>query len=645
MFKLRSLLFILFALPNILFSQRDYDNHFEHCNKAAHAGHYHDLLAEASRQDDANIDLIHYAFNWYVDPAVYQLSGSAAVSFKPQQDDLRQFMLELGKDMQIDSILSEGVPQQFERNGDFQLVVMSERDMKKDQLYTFIIYYHGAPASGGLGSFIKDNHSGVPVIWTLSEPFGARDWWPCKNGLTDKIDSIDVIITTPSAYKAASNGLLVNEVAHADSTTTFHWKHKYAIAPYLIAIAVTNYERYTDTVPLSSGIQLPMVNYVYPENLNDARAGTATLVNVLTYFDSLFVSYPFQSEKYGHAQFGWGGGMEHQTMSFVINYGFTLLAHELAHQWFGDMVTCGSWEDIWLNEGFATYLEGLSRRRIQGSTSFRSWQTSKINSVVSQAGGSVKVSDPTNISRIFSGRLSYNKGSYLLHMLRWVLGDEAFFAGLRSYLNDRQYDFGTTESLKFHLEQAGQKDLTGFFDDWYSGEGYPSYQIVWQPYDKGAIFQVFQETSHPSVDFFEMPLPITIIGGGKDTMITLQHLYSGQVFEIEGPSWIDSVVFDPDLWILSAKNTVRKTEIVSNIENQLNVSVYPNPANEVLTIRAESGFDFQVYDFQGKLVVRSKESSGQANINISEWNPGLYSIKIQGMNGKSTVRSFARISP
>ena len=643
MIKMRSLLFLLFVIPNIIYSQHNYDTHFEHCNKAEHAEHYQDLLKDASREDDANIDLIHYEFKWHVDPAVYQLSGSAAVTFKPVVEDLTQFMLELGKDMQIDSILSEGVKQAFTRVGDFQVNIFHGVGMKKDQLYTFTIHYHGAPASGGLGSFIKDNHSGVPVIWTLSEPFGARDWWPCKNGLTDKIDSIDVIITTPSTYKAASNGVLVNEVANADTTTTFHWQHRYAIAPYLVAIAVTNYERYTDMVPLSDGTQLPMINYVYPENLNDAKAGTAALVNVLTYFDSLFVTYPFHAEKYGHAQFGWGGGMEHQTMSFVINYGFTLLAHELAHQWFGDMVTCGSWEDIWLNEGFATYLEGLSRRRIQGVASFRSWQTSKINSVVSQAGGSVKVSDPTNISRIFSGRLSYNKGSYLLHMLRWVLGDEAFFAGLRSYLNDRQYDFGTTESLKFHLEQAGQKDLTGFFNDWYSGEGYPKYNILWEPTEKGVNIQVLQETSHPSVDFFEMPLPMHFIGEGRDTTITIQHGYSGQVFEIDGPSWADSLVFDPELWILSANNNVKKTVISTTIESQLNASIFPNPTADLLSIRAESGFSFQVFDVHGKQIVKGQETSTQSQIHTSDWVPGLYSIQLIGVNGKTTVKSFAKV--
>lgn len=625
-----------FVATSFVFGQNDYHHEFDHCNKAGLLAHHEDLLNDAGREDDQRIDLIHYDFDWTIDPAVYQISGRAQISLIATEEVVDGFSLELGKDLVIDSITNEGRRIEFAREGDFKVNIYPGTSLAKGQFYQIDFYYHGAPASGGLGSFIKDNHSGTPVIWTLSEPFGARDWWPCKNGLTDKIDSIDVHITTPDAYKAISNGLLVNTTNNANATKTYHWRHRYAIAPYLVAIAVSNYEHYADTVRLSNGTHLPMDNYVYPENINDARSGTAALVDVLAYFDSLFVSYPFHAEKYGHVQFGWGGGMEHQTASYVINYGFSLLAHELAHQWFGDMVTCGSWEDIWLNEGFATYLEGLARRRIQGVLSFRQWQQSKISSVTSQAGGSVRVNDPTNINRIFSGRLSYNKGSYVLHMLRWVLGDEAFFAGLRAYLNDKQYNFGTTESLKFHLEEEGQKDLTGFFNDWYTGEGYPSYTVLWQPTEKGLVLQINQETSHPKVDFFEMPVPIRLIGATRDSMVRLDHLYSGQVFELSGVDWVDSIEFDPDLWILSAKNSVIRSEIVGTDDPSIETQVYPNPAGQMVNILSNPGFEYEIVDALGRIVSGGKNQEGHLQLKVSDLPAGLYVAKIKTTTGSKS---------
>lgn len=622
---------------SFIYSQNDYHHEFDHCNKAGLLAHHQDMLNDAGREDDQRIDLIHYDFDWTIDPAVYQISGRAQISFITAEEVVDGFSLELGKDLVIDSITNEGRRIEFAREGDFKVNIYPGTSLAKGQFYKIDFYYHGAPASGGLGSFIKDNHSGTPVIWTLSEPFGARDWWPCKNGLTDKIDSIDVHITTPDAYRAISNGLLVNTTTHANATKTYHWRHRYAIAPYLVAIAVTNYEHYTDTVKLSNGTHLPMDNYVYPENLNDARTGTAALVDVLAYFDSLFVSYPFHAEKYGHVQFGWGGGMEHQTASYVINYGFSLLAHELAHQWFGDMVTCGSWEDIWLNEGFATYLEGLARRRIQGILSFRQWQQSKITSVTSQAGGSVRVNDPTNINRIFSGRLSYNKGSYVLHMLRWVLGDEDFYAGLRAYLNDRQYNFGTTESLKFHLEQQGNKDLTEFFNDWYTGEGYPSYTLHWQPTTDGLYLQLNQETSHPKVSFFEMPVPIRLIGEGRDSMIRLDHITNDQIYELSGVTWVDSIEFDPDLWILSARNSVIKTQIVATNDLTREAKVYPNPTNQYINILAKAGFEYEVVDAMGRTTLRGTSPEAQLQLRVADLPSGLYAVKIATPNGSMST--------
>ena len=197
-------------------------------------------------------------------------------------------------------------------------------------------------------------------MWSLSEPYGSRDWWPCKNGLDDKADSIDVFITNPIAYKAASNGILQSETPVSGGTKLLtHWKHRYPIATYLICFAVTNYSVFNRSVNLSTGV-LPMQTFCYPEDSTSFSNGTINTLNAMQLFDTLFyLPYPFMNEKYGHVQFGWGGGMEHQTSTFVVSIDESLCAHELAHQWFGDKITCGSWKDIWLNEGFATHLASM----------------------------------------------------------------------------------------------------------------------------------------------------------------------------------------------------------------------------------------------------------------------------------------------
>ncbi|MBL0027328.1 MAG: M1 family metallopeptidase [Saprospiraceae bacterium] len=474
-----------------------------YCNK----GHLPDALFSTGLRGFTvtdNYDLKYYRFEWEVDPAVYNIKGTVTPYFKVLNDQFSDMNFDFSSTLKVDSIIWHGIKLSYSQPSSYVLNIKFPVSIPKSSIDSISISYNGAPPSGGFGSFIKSTHKTDPIIWTLSEPFGAQDWWPCKNGLDDKIDSIDVIVTTPEKYRAASNGSLMSEKSVGNGMKKYHWKHNYAIASYLVAIAVTNYTTYVDDVHLKDGTVMPMLNYVYPEDLDAARKGTADNVKVLQFYDSLFISYPFKKEKYGHAQFGWGGGMEHQTMSFVINYSWGLLSHELAHQWFGDLVTCGDWEDIWLNEGFATYLEGLSRERYpQGPNDWPNWKSGKINSITSTPTGSVRVSDPTSENRIFSSALSYNKGSYLLHMLRWKLGDDNFFKACRNYLNDRAYNYARTTHLKSHLESVSGQDLTEFFKDWFEGEGYPSYQVSWDQSGGKTKIRLRQTTSHPSVGFLK----------------------------------------------------------------------------------------------------------------------------------------------
>lgn len=640
----------LFAQQNPVVTDEDFETVV--CKEAdAHKHHFH-IPKEAASALTGNYDLKYYRFEWYIDPSQYYIDGKATVYFEVLEDGFNEINFDLSTQLAVNDVSYHGQSLSSSASGDYLLTIPLPSELPVGTLDSLTITYAGAPPSGGFGSFIQSNHANTPVLWTLSEPYGSQDWWPCKNGLDDKIDSIDVIITTPAAYRAASNGLLVSETVSGPDKV-YHWKHRYPIAPYLVAIGVTNYAQYTDNVLLSNGTNMPMLNYVYPENLTDAQNGTAKLVQVLQFYDSLFVNYPFHEEKYGHAQFGWGGGMEHQTMSYVTSFGWGLLTHELAHQWFGDMVTCGSWEDIWLNEGFATYLEGLTRERFPAEvqTQWYDWKAGKISSIVSQPGGSVMVDDTTSVNRIFSSRLSYNKGSYLLHMLRWKLGGDAFFGGVRSYLNDRQYDFGRTNNLQSHLEAASGQDLDEFFEDWFEGQGFPSYNVVWEQSSQGDVYiQLNQTTSMPSsVDFFEMPVPLLLIGEDNDTIVRLEHIQNGELFSMNIPFEVTGAYVDPDLWLISANNTVEEGELTGVFDgfeaNEL--VVYPNPARDYLQAFLKNQSKATVLNWfivngLGQTVQLGASDSESFNISLAGIPSGLYRLLLRNERGEASVRSFMK---
>ncbi|MGZ4156322.1 MAG: T9SS type A sorting domain-containing protein, partial [Bacteroidia bacterium] len=450
------------------------------------------------------------------------------------------------------------------------------------------------------------------------------------------MDSLDVIVTTPQINRVASNGLLVSETL-SGTNKIFHWKTKYPIAAYLLGVAVTNYVYYSNYVPLSPTDSIEVLNYVYPEDLAVAQSETPDIINVIKFYDSLTIVYPFANEKYGHAEFGWGGGMEHQTMTFVINFGHSLIAHECAHQWFGDRVTCGSWQDIWLNEGFATYFEGLTEQRFFPSTWYN-WKLSKIANITSIPNGSVLCSDTTTVGRVFDGRLTYNKGSYLLHMLRWKLGDSLFFAGLKDYLNDPAlaYKYAKTPNLKAHLESVSGQNLTNFFNEWYYGQGYPSYQINYSQVGTAVTITANQTQSDGSVAFFDMPIPIRFTGIlGQDTTIVFNHTFSGQTFSATVNFPILSAEFDPDLWILSANNTI--TGITDyQFNNQINV--FPNPTNENISLyfllKNQEDLLIELTDIRGRKIIDKIETvvSGTSTklVNTEQFAKGVYILKITG---------------
>jgi len=589
------------------------------------------LLNFKTNEATQDYDLKYHRMEWTVDPAVNYISGEITSYFVPTEGEFQQINFDFADNMTVTEV-SYGSETLSTEQADDNLKINLPEIIPVGQLDSISVKYEGAPNSVGFGSFEQGTHNGVPILWTLSEPYGAKVWWPCKQDLTDKIDSVDIIVKTPEAYRVGSNGKLVSETPEDDSMI-YHWKHRYPITTYLVAIAITNYEVFSDFVEIENGA-IEVLNYVYPEDLAQAEFQLGATVEQMELFNELFEIYPFADEKYGHAQFGWGGGMEHQTMSFMGSFSYSLQAHELAHQWFGDKVTCGSWEDIWLNEGFATYLTGLTSEFLGTSFEWYNWKLYQKEYITSEPGGSVWVDDTTNVGRIFSGRLSYGKGAYLLHMLRWKLGDEDFFQAIRNYLDDPdlEYSYARTVDLKEHLESQSGQDLTEFLDDWFYGEGYPSYDINWNFSNNALNLEIEQSTSHSSVDFFEMPLPVFVSGQGQDTLLRIDHNFSGQTYEIDLPFEVEEVEFDPTLWILSADNSVQEEplSIETNSQYSKGISLSPNPAEDQLSIVFSNQIPepdrMEVYNSLGIPVERLSKIPSNNTLNLGHWPAGAYHI-------------------
>ncbi len=598
-----------------------------------------------------NSNIIYQRLEVQVNPAIYFIAGNVTTHFIPS-GPIQFIEFDLSDSMTVDSIIFHNTAISFTHSADVIHIVFPSQ-LPADDEDSVKVYYHGLPFwNSGFGSFVQNVHGldNTPVIWTLSEPYGAKDWWPCKQDLTDKIDSLDVIITTPKIYRAASNGLLVKETT-IDSSKTYYWKHRYPIAAYLVCLAVSNYDVFYNYVPFGADT-LPVMNFVYPEDSATLRDHSVDVISTMQLYDTLFGLYPFDKEKYGMVEFGWDGGMEHQTMTFVRNFDFELIAHELAHHWFGDKVTCASWHDIWLNEGFATYLSVLCYEHI-APIWYMPAKMEHMYGATNNPNGSVWCDDTTSVDRIFDSDMSYSKGAMVLHMLRWKLGDSLFFAGLRNYLTDvnNAYAFAATPDLQAHLETTSGMDLSQFFNTWVYGKGFPSYQIDWaQNFSNHVDLVINQTQSDPSVPFFSMPLPLKFKNALHDTIVVFNHTFSGQTFSVDLPFAADSLIFDPDLWIISAYDTITNDYIPSNIiagrsDYNFSLRLSPNPVARLLRIQVqaavEKSAEIKIVNSLGQFVQKYQQQLlpgvNSFQVNVAGWASGAYHVSIQA--GGNTIKS------
>ncbi len=450
--------------------------------------------------------------------------------------------------------------------------VTLDRAYGMDEVFTLTISYTGTTISAALGSIEVRSHAGTPVVSTLSEPYYAYTWWPVKDGdqgvpgdNSDKA-TLDMTVTVPNNFSVASNGSLEDVTPLSGGRNQYHWSSDYPIATYLVSFAATNYTRWSKDY-VHPGGTMPVEFFIYPENDSPQnRAGWEQVTDMMEVFRPLFGEYPFVNEKYGLYNFPFGGGMEHQTMTGQSGFSQSLTSHELAHQWWGDDVTCKTWSDIWLNEGFATYGECLWEEFKTGSPNpsayFSAIQARKPGNV----GDTVYIpaSATSDVSRIFSSNASYRKGAWVLHMLRHVVGDSTFFQILKDYRTAYEGSAATTDDFAGSASATHGEDLSWFFDEWVYDNGAPAYRFGWdsvhvegQEYLHLKIDQT-QGLGYPNV--FVMPVDIAVSTNGPTEFHTVWNDQRSQHIVVPIASAPSAVNFDPSQWIL--RSSLASTSLV-----------------------------------------------------------------------------------
>jgi aminopeptidase N len=574
------------------------------------------------------------------------ISGNVRTIAQVVVETLDTFGFELHSNHIIDSVVnSTGERLTVQHQSNFGYVVFNQPKIK-NSLVDVNIYYHGdasVTASAAIGSGFTTGTStrwGNQATWSLSQPYSAYEWFPCKQALQDKIDSVYTYVTTSNENKVGAIGLLKNVINLPNNKVQYQWQSTLAVDYYLISVAVAKYVEY-NTYAHIDGDSMLIQDYIYdnPATLTTLKPELDKTAPMLEGFSNLFGKYPFWKEKYGHAMAPFSGGMEHQTMTSIGIINFSIVAHELGHQWFGDHVTCKTWKDIWLNEGFATYCEYLALELLSPSEAPAD-MLAVHNTVMSQPDGSIWFEDTTNVSRMFSSRLTYNKAGAFVHILRYELNnDSLFFAILKLY--QKQFAFGTanTSDFKTLLEQQSGKDFTQVYNQWFYGQGYPTFNVAWNQ-KNDTLYLLARQTTSSTTPLFITPVEYKITFAGGDTTIRVMHNQNQMWFKMPINKAVSSITIDPNNWIINRGTATKDVTIVGVSElnqNQTNINVIPNPAqNQIQITGVNASSKVVVFDALGNVQISTSLKNNM--LEITHLIPGLYWVEVQDGKQKSYTK-------
>ncbi len=589
-------------------------------------------------------DVSHYGISLEVSDTSTYITGHTDV-LATALEPIDELVFELNTGLQVDSVFIDGQKIGSYTHSQDLIKFAPVVPLNEDSLFTARVYYHGV---GGQNSFFAgisnrtDRQWGSRVTYTLSEPFRAFDWFACKQVLSDKADSADIYITVEENLKAGSNGILAGIDSLPGNKVRYRWRSRYPIAYYLLSLSVSEYKDYSFYIKLASLPDSILIqNYIYdvPGYFEQNKEDIDETADLIRLYSRLFSPYPFRKEKYGHCLAPMGGGMEHQTMTTLSGFGFNLVAHELAHQWFGDNVTCASWQDIWINEGFASYGEYLALEALKSRTEADFWMGQAHKLALSEPEGSVYIpeEDAGEESRIFSMALSYKKGAALVHMIRYELGDDSlFFETLASFQDQYADSVATGQDFLNVLNETSGTDFDWFFDQWYYGQGFPRFQFTWWQTSDSVLINIRQSGSSGKTPFFRTRLDLGLqLENGGDTTFRITCDRPGMKVGIRFEKPVVSLAPDPENWVLDQSQVYRK--VVTNRY----LSINPNPFGDELNIVFQEGIgnrEIVLCDMSGKVIEKHFSTAGMVTLNTHDLSQGFYLLQVREGNDSYTAR-------
>lgn len=553
---------------------------------------------------------------------------------------LDTLVFELQDALIVSAVDYDGDPLVFEHIEGAIYIVLGHSIQEGELINVGITYGGDAGQDRGFFAGISnktDYKWDVDVTYTLSEPMNASDWFPVKQVLEDKIDSFTFHISCDKPLMAGSNGVLV-EVKEDKQTRTFTWLTRYPMAYYLVSFSVAEYRDFSFKTALpDGGDSLLIQNFIYDSDevfshWEDEIRMTGPLIST---FSELFCEYPFAKEKYGHCMAPLGGGMEHQTMTTLQSFNFYLVAHELAHQWFGDHITCGNWQDIWINEGFASYLEYIAAQELLGQASADEWMGNAMAIALGRTTGSVYVPEDEveDSYRLFDSGLSYKKGAILLHMIRFMLDDDLmFFRVMQSYLE--QYGNSNALGADFQavLESESSMDFSAFFEQWYYGEGFPRFGIYWNQIGDTLKIRSEQTTSASDITpLFQLPFEVEILkADGLTERIRLMQNMNIEEYFVPVRGRVEDIIFDPD------KHLLKTATVIQELPVNKAYRIGPNPVSTELFIQFPNAGPFdelRITNLAGQNVLILKDMENPITMDLSSLVDGPYLLELSNSRG------------